>query len=117
MLKEYVCKDCGKEGKENFYAKGYRYQCKTCWNKRTYKVNRDKLDQLIVDRGGKCERCGYNKCFAAFQWHHSDPTQKEFGISSKRGAPLETLRKEVEKCSLLCANCHAEVHDEIYRNK
>jgi len=108
MLKEYTCKDCGTEGKENFYK--YKYQCKACWNKRTYQASRDKLDQLIADRGGCCERCGYNKCNAALQWHHLDPTQKEFGISGKRGAPVEQLKKEIDKCTLLCANCHAEVH-------
>jgi|688.fasta_scaffold182242_1 hypothetical protein len=109
-MKEYVCKDCGIEGASHFYAKGYRYQCKKCWNKRTYKVARDKLDQLIIERGGKCERCKYDKSFAALQWHHIDPSIKEFGISGKRGAPIEQLRKEINKCTLLCANCHAEVH-------
>jgi hypothetical protein len=108
MLTEYTCKDCGIEGKENFYK--YKYQCKACWNKRTYQASRDKLDQLIADRGGCCERCGYSKCNAALQWHHMDPTQKEFGISSKRGSPVESLKKEIDKCTLLCANCHAEVH-------
>lgn len=109
-MNDYVCKDCGIEGHEHFYAKGYRHQCKKCWNKRTYQVSRNKLNQLIVERGGKCEKCGYNKCFAALQWHHLDPTQKEFGISNKRGAPLEQLKKETDKCALLCANCHAETH-------
>lgn len=108
MLKEYTCKDCGTTGKKNFYS--YKYQCKTCWNKRTYQASRDKLDLLITERGGKCERCGYKKCYAALQWHHKDPTQKDFGISSKRGAPIELLREEVSKCKLLCANCHAETH-------
>ena len=114
MLKEYTCKDCGKEGKENFYQ--YKYQCKSCWNKRTYQSSRDKLDLLIHERGGKCERCGYNKCTDALQWHHIDPAIKEFGISKQRGASIEVLRKETDKCSLLCANCHVEVHAEM-RNK
>ena len=116
-MKEYICKDCGIEGAEHFYVKGYRYQCKKCWNRRTYQVARDKLNQLIIERGGKCENCSYNKCFSALQWHHEDPTQKEFGISGKRGAPIDKLRQETEKCKLLCANCHAEAHDEIYRSK
>jgi DNA-directed RNA polymerase subunit RPC12/RpoP len=111
MLKKYTCKDCGVTGKENFY--GYSYQCKKCWNKRTYKVNRDKLDLLITERGGACEKCGYNKSFAALQWHHSDPTKKDFGISSNRGAPMEQLREETAKCLLVCANCHAEIHAGI----
>ena len=113
MLVEYSCKDCGVVGKEHFYTKGYRYQCKKCWNKRTYQVNRDKLDTLIKERGSRCERCGYDKSFAALQWHHMDRSQKDFGISSKRGAPLEKLREETQKCMLVCANCHAEIHEEL----
>jgi hypothetical protein len=108
-MMEYVCKDCGLVGgKDKFY--GYKHQCKTCWNKRTYQAARDKLNTLISERGGKCECCGYDKYVGALQWHHLDPTQKEFSISARRGSPIEELRAEVEKCKLLCANCHAEAH-------
>ena len=110
---EYTCKDCGVTGNEHFYAKGYKHQCKKCWNKRTYQSSKDKLDLLIKERGGCCERCGYNKCNDALQWHHKDPTQKDFGISSKRGSPMAKLREEADKCLLLCANCHAETHFEL----
>ena len=109
MSTAYQCRTCDTVGIKNFY-KNARYQCKACWNKRTYQSSRDNLDLLISERGGKCERCGYKKSYAALQWHHVDPSQKEFGISSKRGAPIAQLREEVSKCKLLCANCHAEVH-------
>ena len=109
---EFTCKDCGLVGgKEYFYS--YKHQCKKCWNKRTYKSSRDKLDLLIVERGGACERCGYNKYFGALDWHHLDPTEKEFGISGRRGSPIDELRKETDKCQLLCKNCHCEVHAEM----
>jgi hypothetical protein len=108
-MMEFICKDCGLVGgKDKFYA--YKHQCKTCWNKRTYQAARDKLNTLIAERGGKCECCGYDKYTGALQWHHLDPTQKEFSISNRRGSPLEKLRAEVAKCKLLCANCHAEAH-------
>jgi len=104
----YECM-CGTVGQENFYASA-KYQCKSCWNKRTAQSARDKLDLLIAERGGACERCGYDRCNAALQWHHTDPSQKEFSIGNRRGLGLEQLREETSKCQLLCANCHSEVH-------
>lgn len=107
-MAKYVC-ECGVTGEENFY-KSAKYQCKSCWNQRTYQSGRAKLDQLIDERGGQCERCGYHTCRAALQWHHLDPSQKEFQIGHRRGLNIEQLRSEVSKCQLLCANCHCEVH-------
>lgn len=106
-MEKYRCK-CGVSGKENFYK--YAYECKKCWNKRTYQRSRDNLDLLIFERGNKCEECGYNRCIDALQWHHIDPNEKEFGISHRRGAPIDILREETKKCRLLCANCHSEAH-------
>lgn len=72
-------------------------------------------EKLIAYKGGKCERCGYCKKYpSAFHFHHKDPIEKSFTISSKMWA-IDRLKKEVDKCSLLCANCHAEVHEEEYR--
>ena len=64
---------------------------------------------LVNLRGGKCEKCGYCKNLAALGFHHKDPSKKEFRISRtlwKR----EKILKELEKCDLLCHNCHAEEH-------
>jgi hypothetical protein len=105
----YEC-GCGVKGQESFYSSS-KYYCKACWNKKTYQAARNKLNTLIEERGGQCEECGYNKYIGALQWHHLDPTEKEFSISNRRGSPIEQLRKEVDKCKLLCANCHAEAHE------
>lgn len=69
--------------------------------------------QLILYKGGKCEKCGYNKCEGALQFHHKDPTQKEFTVSQinlSKELNMNILYKEIDKCELLCANCHAEEH-------
>jgi hypothetical protein len=105
----YTCKTCGTTDSSLFYTKT-KYYCKSCWNQKTYKASRDKLDQLIQERGGKCEQCGYDKCKEALQWHHTDPSKKEFAISAQRGRNIDQLRTEVSKCQLLCANCHCEAH-------
>ena len=71
-----LCKTCGEEDQSNFYKQNWI--CKGCWNRMTYDRSRSKLDQLIDERGGQCERCGYNKCRSALCWHHKDPNEKEF---------------------------------------
>jgi hypothetical protein len=78
---------------------------------------RRKTKQKLIDyKGGKCEICGYNKdCLSSFHFHHKNPDEKSFAISSKGiTRKLELLKQEVDKCQLLCANCHAEVHEILY---
>ncbi len=66
---------------------------------------------LIEYKGGKCSVCGYNKCQQALDFHHTG--KKSFTIGNRKGAPIEVLKKEADKCILLCRNCHAELHAEI----
>jgi len=68
--------------------------------------------ELIRVKGGKCMSCGYDKNQAALSFHHKDPSQKDLPIDIRRCSnnKLETLKKEVEKCDLLCHNCHMETH-------
>ena len=73
---------------------------------------RKKIKVMAIEYlGGKCERCGYNDCVAAFDFHHKDPSKKDFSISSGgRTRSWEKIKKELDKCELLCANCHREHH-------
>lgn len=75
------------------------------WRKR-------KKKELVEYKGGKCEKCGYDKSTRALQFHHLDPIEKDFTISRKSYS-IERLKKEVDKCILVCANCHLEIHEEI----
>lgn len=68
--------------------------------------------EAIEYKGGKCIVCGYNKSIRALQFHHLDPTQKDFGISGTTKS-FEKLKPELDKCVLLCANCHGEVHEGL----
>lgn len=77
----------------------------------TIKIRRFRMKTEAVRlKGGKCFNCGWAGNIAAFQFHHRDPTQKEFGISSNPKVSWEKYWNEVEKCDLLCANCHAIHH-------
>ncbi len=65
-------------------------------------------------KGGKCILCGYTRCARALSFHHKDPKKKDFGISSGGlTRAWERVRKEIDKCVLLCANCHMEVHEGV----
>lgn len=73
---------------------------------------RKRLKEMIVEyKGGKCVICGYNKHVGAFDLHHLDESKKEFGLST-RGLTRswEKLKAEADKCILVCANCHREIH-------
>jgi len=63
-------------------------------------------------KGGHCEICGYSKCNNALEFHHRDSSAKDFGISAKGYTrSWEKVKAELDKCILLCANCHREIHD------
>jgi hypothetical protein len=70
--------------------------------------------KLVVYKGGKCQKCGYNKIqyLNAFDFHHRDPSIKTSDISTFRTS-YENLLLEVDKCDLLCSRCHAEIHEDL----
>lgn len=67
--------------------------------------------KAIKYAGGKCMICGYDRCVDALDFHHRDEQTKSFGISQNGlTRSWEKVRKEVDKCILVCANCHREIH-------
>lgn len=74
---------------------------------------RRKLKQMAVEyKGGKCIICGYNRCLGVLDFHHLDPNEKDFGIaSSGTTRSWDALKKELDKCICVCANCHREIHN------
>lgn len=75
-----------------------------------------KKKQAVEYLGGKCIRCGYDKYYGALHFHHRDPTTKVATWDTFRKWSEERRKHELDKCDLLCANCHAETHDEWYKN-
>ena len=68
--------------------------------------------KLVHLKGGKCEICGYKKNLTALTFHHIEPKNKSFGLDSGKIAnkKWKDILAEADKCQLLCANCHMEVH-------
>lgn len=77
-----------------------------------------KKRELVLYKGGQCEICGYDKIqyLRAFDFHHVNPNEKEFSISGI-SCSFEKIKKEVDKCQLLCCRCHMELHDKIEERK
>lgn len=69
---------------------------------------------LIAYKGGKCEQCGYDKSSRALEFHHVNPAEKDFTVSKILTRSIANLKEEVDKCILLCSNCHAETHDRLF---
>lgn len=84
-------------------------------NTNEYQQQRSKTRklELIAKSGGGCLKCGYNKNFAALQFHHRDPSNKLFTLDSRKlsNTSWESILIEWSKCDLLCANCHSEEHN------
>lgn len=116
--KDFIIRPSGKKGGVN------RQICYDCLpedigsnqerQKATNFLISQKLEKEKISRG--CDICGYNACGAALEWHHPND-DKEFSPGSISVCNRETLEKyhaEVQKCQLLCANCHREIHHKNY---
>lgn len=89
-----------------------KYKDRAEYIKKAVHKRRKKIKRMVVDyKGGKCQICGYSRCVEAFDLHHVDAKAKDFSLS-KEGLTRswERTKKEADKCVLLCANCHREVH-------
>jgi len=86
------------------------YRCKRCRSEAVARRRRKVKQLLVKQAGGRCQLCGYERCLAALEFHHLDPKEKSFGLA-QRGITrsIEEVRREAEKCLLVCANCHAEI--------
>lgn len=91
-------------------------------DRRTYADRRESLIKAVAKRrrkvkalaieykGGSCQICGYNRYQGALELHHIDRTQKSFALGDKGYTrSWEKVKEELDKCILLCANCHREV--------
>ena len=88
----------------------FRKQIVSLWRS----LRRKKVKQQSVDYlGGSCSKCGYNKCLDALEFHHIDPSIKDKKYSHLRSAFSVKLKLELDKCMLLCSNCHKEVHGTL----
>lgn len=112
-------RNCNIHGETSFvfYEKRNRWRCLKCQVGATQK-RRDLLKIKAVEyKNNICIKCGYDKCLAALEFHHLDTTQKDFGIGAKGYTRAwEKVKAELDKCILVCSNCHREIHYNLDNN-
>ena len=81
--------------------------------KNRYQKKRQFIKNYKLSKG--CAVCGYNKCASALDFHHNG--NKEFSISQFNDCGLKRIKNEVDKCIVLCRNCHAELHERERENE
>lgn len=76
---------------------------------------RKKIREMAIRyKGAKCYNCSYDRCVEALELHHLNSDGKDFGLSDKGYTrSWAKIKKELDKCVLLCANCHREVHSGL----
>jgi hypothetical protein len=101
-----ICKRCKTD---YVYKRGigatHTYCPSCCSTNRKNKVKQQAINYL----GGKCVLCGYNKFVNALDFHHLDRKTKLFNISGNFNRSWDAVKAELDKCVILCANCHREV--------
>lgn len=87
--------------------------CKMCSKDRVTKARaRAKLSFLEYKGGARCIKCGYDKYIGALDFHHVDPASKEIRIPDVTVLD-DRMKAELDKCVVLCANCHREVEGRM----
>lgn len=134
-LKVRICKICRKKAPCRFTSSysitgipEYRAYCITCQKVKekefrikyrskkaafARKRKRDIKKRCVDFLGGRCITCGYNKSLRALTFHHRDPSKKDYTVSQIQDWGWGKIEKELEKCDLLCFNCHMELHDKL----
>lgn len=134
------CTKCGIEKPENEFHKdkysptGLSYKCKACvheynvehreqrkaYDKLRHENNRDAIkirqhnrhlehSRFVESLKTSCDKCGENRAYV-IEFHHINPSTKEFTIGASKQWGKERLENEAKKCVCLCKNCHAEFH-------
>lgn len=112
---EFFCKTCGETDKQ-FFKNRVKTRCNKCLQKQSLQQLQKRKQRMIDYKGSVCQICGYSKYTGALEFHHIDPSTKEMEVRSipyARTKSWDKIITELDKCILLCSNCHREVHADI----
>ncbi len=100
------CKICARKHFRSNYAEKYA----TAHNARN-NLRRQGNVMLLTEykKTLKCVWCGENEP-ACLEFHHTDPTEKDFTIGKSMSLSWEAIKREIDKCVCVCANCHRKLH-------
>lgn len=98
-----------RDGKRKYHA-----HCKTCMAAQVIAIHVSRIEEAVGSEI-KCSQCGYDKHYSAIDFHHTDPALKETQVSTLSGCSYARIKEEVDKCVMLCANCHRLVHSGVIK--
>jgi len=92
-----------------------KYSDRAEYIKKAVDKRRKKIKKMAVAyMGSKFIFCHYSKCISALEFYHIDEAKKFFGLSMNGlTRSWERTKKELDKCILVCSNCHKEIHAGI----
>lgn len=89
-------------------------RCKPCRKIQETKKRYRTKQQCIDYKGGSCKKCGFDKHPSALEFHHLEPKEKDFDISRLGNRNFSQLKSELDKCLLVCSNCHRMIHANYF---
>lgn len=108
------CKNCKNAYYREYLTGNVKHIERVNKQNRKYKNN---IKQYKIDKG--CSICGYNKCSTSLHFHHRNPNEKFKGIGNltKGWVNPAILKDEMDKCDVVCANCHGEIEEAKHTHK
>lgn len=97
-------------GVHNKHGKGISSHCKQCFSIFCCKRWNAKKIAVCKFLGDKCSKCNLSFPYQVYNFHHRDPSSKEFDWSKLRLRSTADIMTEIDKCDLVCANCHIIEH-------
>lgn len=92
---------------------GKQQSCRKCHSKYTNDRRIKTKLRAIEYLGGQCQRCSGVFHYAIYDFHHRDPSVKDFDWTRLKKQSWLTIISELDKCVLLCSNCHRLTHAEM----
>lgn len=117
-----ICNRCHTDQlRENFYKlSGKKYKdswdcrdsvCKKCKSEIVSEKRLNIKKKAVLYKGGKCIDCGLESThYFIYDFHHRDPSKKDLSLANSMTTSFEKLLPELDKCDLLCSNCHRIRH-------
>lgn len=101
---------CGETDPKKFYGNKTKV-CAKCHGAYTLAKGQENRLYMLEKLGGHCINCGFDKFKSSLDIHHLDPNEKDVAFGTVRYWKRDKIDKELEKCVILCRNCHSAYHN------
>ncbi len=112
LKEKNILRTCKRHGLTNYRLNNVgHYKCLVCASDAVKNKRRELKKKAVKYLGNKCEICGYTRYVGSLEFHHKDPKEKDFSMShGGETRSWDKIKIELDKCNLVCSNCHKEIH-------